>query len=102
MWSPNLKTWLTDQDWYFEAMCGGNLLHTMEDPSEDDREEAFRICDSCPVRVECIEAALREQWVSVFCAGVYIPDPKHKAEVRKVWKLLEHMLPGEREAQRYV
>jgi hypothetical protein len=92
-----MKTWYRKDEWVELAMCGESAIHTMETPDESDRKAAALICQKCLVRPECIEWAVREKACSVFVAGIYLPDPANKRELRLIYAALEKSLPAERE-----
>jgi hypothetical protein len=90
-----MKRWLRSDEWSGLAACGGSDLHTVENPSESQVEEAAAVCARCIVRPECIQWAVRDNACAVFVAGVYLPDPHHKKELKKVYNLLKSSLPME-------
>ena len=92
-----MKTWLRKDEWVDLAVCGESTVHTMENPTELDHLDAKLICDECLVRPECIEWAIREKACSVFVAGVYLPDPQYKRELKLLYNHLLKSLPAERE-----
>jgi len=92
-----MKTWLRKDEWMDLAMCAESAVHTMENPTELDNSDATSICDECLVRPECIEWAIRERACSVFVAGVYLPDPQYKRELKLLYNYLSNSLPAERE-----
>jgi hypothetical protein len=92
-----MKIWLRKDEWVELALCEGSGVHTMENPTELDKSDAKLICDECLVRPECIEWAVREKACSVFVAGVYLPDPMNKRDLKLVYSQLSKSLPAERE-----
>jgi len=91
-----MKKWHRQFEWIELAICGGSTLHTMENPTDADRLEAEIFCGECVVRPECIQWAIREKACSVFVAGVYLPDPANKRELKLIYSELEKSLPAER------
>jgi hypothetical protein len=106
-----MKTWLKKYEWMIYAACVDNPIHTAEmgtpiggdgDWSDipgflADISEAQEVCDSCIVRPECIEWALSDNASGVVVAGVYLPDPANKKELRNAHAELRKSLPLERE-----
>ena len=92
-----MKTWLWKDEWVDLARCAESAVHTVENPTELDHADARAICDECLVRPECIEWAIREKACSVFVAGVYLPDPQYKRELKLVYSQLSRSLPAERD-----
>jgi hypothetical protein len=92
-----MKTWHRKDEWVELARCGDSAIHTMENPDEMDRLEAEAICGECIVRPECIQWAIKERACSVFVAGIYLPDPANKRELKLLYSQLEKSLPAERE-----
>jgi hypothetical protein len=90
-----MKRWMRRDEWAGLSACGGSDVHTAERPSESDSALAISICARCVVRPECIEWAVREKACSVFVAGVYLPDPKHKSELKALYSRLESSIPSE-------
>jgi hypothetical protein len=90
-----MKRWHKKYEWVDHAQCGDSSIHTMENPNESERIEAEAICTRCMVRPECIEWALREKASSVFVAGVYLPDPSMKRELRLLYNQLQESIPSE-------
>jgi hypothetical protein len=90
-----MKRWHKKYEWVDHAQCGDSPIHTMENPNESERIEAEAICTRCIVRPECIEWALREKASSVFVAGVYLPDPSMKRELRLLYNQLQESIPSE-------
>ena len=90
-----MKRWHRKYEWVDHAKCGDSTIHTMENPNESDRIEAKVICTGCVVRPECIEWALREKASSVFVAGIYLPDPSMKRELRLLYHQLQESIPSE-------
>jgi hypothetical protein len=91
-----MKKWQRINEWMDLARCGDSDIHTMENPSETDCLEAKAICGECLVRPECIEWAIREKACSVFVAGIYLPDPSSKRELKLLYIQLEQSIPAER------
>jgi len=91
-----MKKWQRKDEWVELARCGDSAIHTMENPSDSDRLEAEAICGECLVRPECIQWAIRERACSVFVAGIYLPDPGNKRELRLIYSQLEKSIPAER------
>jgi hypothetical protein len=91
-----MKKWQRKDEWVELARCGDSAIHTMENPTDIDRLEAEAICGECLVRPECIEWAVREKACSVFVAGIYLPDPADKRELRLLYNQLEKSIPSER------
>ena len=91
-----MKTWHRKDEWVELASCGDSAIHTMENPDEMDRIEAETICGECIVRPECIQWAIMERACSVFVAGIYLPDPANKRELKLLYSQLEKSLPAER------
>ena len=94
-----MKTWKRKYEWMQLAVCAGSDLHTAETLNAEQLEEATKMCDSCKVRPECMEWALKENACSVFVAGVSLPDPAFKRELRSAYAFLKRSLPKEREAR---
>jgi hypothetical protein len=92
-----MKKWHRKYEWIDHAQCADSAVHTMENPSESDCLEARVICGRCIVRPECIEWALMENACSVFVAGIYLPDPSNKRELRLLYHQLQESIPSERE-----
>jgi hypothetical protein len=92
-----MKKWRRKDEWVEIARCADSDMHTMENPSEMDKLEAEVFCGECVVRPECIEWAIRERACSVFVAGIYLPDPANKRELKLLYSQLEKSLPAERE-----
>ena len=92
-----MKKWRRKDEWVEIAMFADSDIHTMENPSDIDKLEAEVFCDECVVRPECIEWAIREKACSVFVAGIYLPDPANKRELKLLYSQLEKSLPAERE-----
>ena len=107
-----MKTWHKKYEWTAYAACSDNPLHTAEygceltddamdvagfEMTEVGLRNAYRVCLGCEVRPECIEWALREKACAVVVAGVYLPDPGNKKELRAAYSELLKSLPGERE-----
>jgi hypothetical protein len=82
-------------EWTELAACGGVDAHTAENPDAEQLAEAKRVCGGCLVRPECIQWALREKACSVFVAGIYLPDPKYKRELKVLYSHLESSLTRE-------
>jgi hypothetical protein len=90
-----MKTWLRRDEWMYLAACWESEVHTAEDPSPSDCDEAEAICGGCRVRPECIQWAIRDRASSVFVAGIYLPDPQFKRELRLAYKYLQGSLDQE-------
>jgi len=93
------KTWLKRDAWVQLALCWGSDAHTAEDPDDEQLAYAAAVCGDCPVRYECAKYAVETKMCSVVIAGVYLPDPIHKEELRMKWKQLQDSLPDELEAR---
>jgi hypothetical protein len=91
-----MKKWQRKDEWVELARCGDSAIHTMENPTDIDQLEAEIICGECLVRPECIEWAVREKACSVFVAGIYLPDPANKRELRLLYNQLEKSITAER------
>lgn len=91
-----MKKWHRQDEWVELSRCGDSAIHTMENPTEMDHLEAEVICGECLVRPECIQWAVRERACSVFVAGVYLPDPANKRELKLIYSRLEKSIPAER------
>lgn len=100
-----MKTWLRKYEWTIYAACADSDLHTAEylapDPprvelDEESLKTAVDICRECKVRPECIEWAIKEKACAVMVAGVYLPDPVFKKELRLAYQHLQKLLPVER------
>jgi hypothetical protein len=92
-----MKTWLRRDEWVELALCTDSAVHTAENPSEVETLIAEQICSECLVRPECIEWAIRERASAVFVAGVYLPDPGEKRELKLTYNRLQKSLANERE-----
>lgn len=80
-----MKVWLRRDEWVGLAPCGDSIDHILPLERQDDGPTANvarvrDICDSCRVRPECIETALNDKWIGVWCAGQYISVDKRKAK----------------------
>lgn len=71
-----MKTWLTQGAWMAYANCGDDPRHITppENMSEQDREETQYICHKCPVRGECISAAVKNNSTGIWCASEWVPE----------------------------
>ena len=61
------EDWLSEEPWRLEARCRdseGSLTPLFFSEQLDDIAAAKQFCRACPVRVECLDAALarREPW----------------------------------------
>lgn len=90
-----MKTWLRKYEWVQYAMCVDSPLHTAEELSDDELDAAAAICANCRVRPECMEWAVREKACSVVVAGVFLPDPMYRKELRAAYSELRRNLPAE-------
>jgi len=91
-----MRKWHRKYEWVDLARCADSAVHTMENPSDSDCLEAETICSECLVRPECIEWAIKEKACSVFVAGIYLPDPSSKRELKLLYTQLEQSIPQER------
>lgn len=94
-----MKTWHTRWEWMGLANCWGSAAHTAENPTDDQLAHAAALCGECVVRPECLQEALRTKANSVVVAGVYLPDPIHKEELKLMYQQLKDSLPRELEAR---
>lgn len=91
-----MKRWRKADEWVAYALCGGNDLFTAEELTDSEMVAVQKICGDCLVRPECIEWALREAACSVVVAGIPLPDPGMKKDLKKIYHRLEDSLPQER------
>lgn len=94
-----MKTWRRKYEWVQYALCAGSELHTGEDLTPEELVEAQRICAGCLVRPECMEWAVQEKACSVVVAGVLLPDPVFKRELRVAYNDLKKSIPGEKQVR---
>lgn len=94
-----MKRWLRRDEWMELSYCGDSPVHTVDNPTPEQTAAAQSICGPCVVRPECIEWAIREQVSAVFVAGVYLPDPQYKKDLRVMYRRLEESLPQERQVR---
>lgn len=90
-----MKTWRRRYEWVQFANCGGSELHTGENLNIGQVNAASKLCSDCRVRPECIEWAIREKVSTVVVAGVYLPDPIFKRELREAYIRLNESIPLE-------
>jgi WhiB family redox-sensing transcriptional regulator len=50
-----------DQEWRRRAVCKGAPLEWFFGSGDYEYRRAMRLCDRCPVRVECLDAAVLEE-----------------------------------------
>lgn len=106
-----MKTWRKKYEWTIYSACANSELHTAEynvgdisDPcdqpgnllNESEFERAVALCGSCRVRPECIEWALSEKACGVIVAGLHLPDPFCKKELKEAYAKLRELLPSEK------
>lgn len=94
-----MKTWLRKYEWVQYALCVDSSIHTAEALTDAEVDAAAAICSACRVRPECMEWAVREKACSVVVAGVYLPDPMYRKELRAAYAELRRNLPAEFEAR---
>ena len=47
--------------WWQQARCLGEPLEVFYSPHAEDKAKARRLCAACPVALQCLESALREE-----------------------------------------
>ncbi len=92
-----MKLWKRADEWVAYARCGGDERFTAEELDDDTSAELYAICADCRVRPECIAMALKQKACSVMVAGVYLPDPIFKTELKAIYTELRESLPNELE-----
>lgn len=98
-----MKRWKTRFEWMVYARCVENPDHTSEcAPDSPEAAAAAEVCAECQVRPECISWALENQFCSVVVAGVHIPDPANKKEVRSAHTKLREILSVESRTEREI
>ena len=75
-----MKTWRKQFEWMLYAGCEGDVRFISE--SDEDDSDLEEICRGCSVRPECIKWATTSDVSSVFVAGVRLPDPAFKKQLR--------------------
>ncbi len=93
-----MKRWTRRFEWVAYAACANDDRFVLERLSPNDVAEVRRICDSCPVRPECLKWAVDEQVSGVWVAGALFPDPvDERAEqvLKSLWRLAKRSIPGE-------
>ena len=59
---------LDDHTWVLDAVCASTDPEIWHDP--EMQPDCLRVCDSCPVRQDCLDAALAEEADDGMCWGV--------------------------------
>lgn len=52
---------IPDRDWVLRGLCRGSNVDWWLSEDWADKLEAKSVCERCPVRDECLEAALEEE-----------------------------------------
>lgn len=94
-----MKTWRQKYEWIQYALCEGSDLHTGENLTDEQINEAASICFACLVRPECMEWAVEEKVSSVIVAGQLLPDPMFKRELRAMYANFRKQIPDEKQAR---
>lgn len=91
-----MKTWRRKYEWVQYAPCEGSELHTGENLTDEQVSQAARICFECRVRPECMEWAVEEKASAVIVAGVLLPDPMFKRDLRVMYANFRKQIPEEK------
>jgi WhiB family redox-sensing transcriptional regulator len=65
-----VATWRS-QDWRARARCRGTPVEEFFRPTNGSMRLIRELCNSCPVRTDCLRYALREDVVGVFGGTTY-------------------------------
>ena len=52
--------------WLTEAACAGMAVEMFFPPKGGDTKPAKKVCAGCPVRLDCLNAALPHDWPGIF------------------------------------